>query len=144
MANPYHPPQRPSPSLAQRTKLAAEDERWLEADEGRWRNRLFAFGITVLCLYGPFSWLLFISYSWNSYRMTWLMLWPILPGLIAGLPFHPRSSVEFPVMALATLILVVFLTYIGSKGIVGRIASAAIALAISVPTAMLAYTLFRA
>jgi len=99
--------------------------------------------ITLVCLYGPFSWLLVISYPWNGYRWFWVMLWPILPGLLAGLPFHPRQSVEFTVMGMTTMAVIGLLTYLGTKGIFGRIASAVIALAISVPTALLSFTLFR-
>ena len=142
--NPYQPPANKGAASNQSSTLLPEDERWLNAEVGCWRKRLVALGITLLCLHGPFSWLLTISYPWDSYRMTWLMLWPILPGLWAGLPFHPRAFVEFPMMALATLALVGSLTYISTKGAVGRIASALIGLAISVPTAMLAYSLFRA
>lgn len=144
MSKPYEPPQAETHAADRPLALTPEDRRWLNADENGRRKILMSLGITLLCLHGPFSWLLVISYPWNSYRLTWLMLWPILPGLFAGLPFHPRSPVEFSVMGFATLAVVVFLTYIGTKGIFGRIASAVIALAISVPTAMLSYTLFRA
>ena len=115
MSKPYEPPQAETHAADRRLSLTSEDRRWLNADEDRRRKILVSLGVTLLCLHGPFSWLLVISYPWNSYRLTWLMLWPVLPGLFAGLPFHPRSFVEFPVMGLATLAVVGLLTYIGTK-----------------------------
>lgn len=44
----------------------------------RWR---VVFAMVLLAAYLPNTWIFWIDYSWNSYRMTWAKMFPILPSL---------------------------------------------------------------
>jgi hypothetical protein len=102
-----------------------------------------SLGVVALCLYAPFAWLLCIDYGWGSYRLHWLNMWPILPGIAVGMLLHPWEVIEYVVMGITTLVLLVGLTWLG-RGSKWRLALAAgIALVIAVPQAFLAYALFR-
>jgi hypothetical protein len=35
----------------------------------------------LLAVYLPNTWVLWIDYPWNSYRLTWVMMFPSLPGV---------------------------------------------------------------
>lgn len=39
----------------------------------------------LACLYAPYSWLLWIGGPLDSYRWSWIKLWPVLPGLFVHL-----------------------------------------------------------
>lgn len=49
----------------------------------RGRLLLNIFSISI-CLWGPFSWLLFIDYPWNDYHWHWVKRWILLPGLLVA------------------------------------------------------------
>lgn len=53
------------------------------------RDWLKALGMVAACSYLPFAWILFTSYPWGSYRLTWLAIWPVLPGLFSSLFVAP-------------------------------------------------------
>ena len=44
-------------------------------------SRTTAALLTLAIVYAPYSWLLLVRDSW-SYRLTWLKLWPALPGFM--------------------------------------------------------------
>jgi hypothetical protein len=85
-----------------------------------------------------------MDYPWNSYRWTWIKLWPILPGLPAGFFFHPNDPVEFFVSGIATLGLVVLLTRLGAIGQRSLIVTNGIALILAAMVSFATYQLFRA
>jgi hypothetical protein len=39
--------------------------------------------LSCVILYAPYLWLLFVHDSW-TYRLTWLKMWPMLPGLVVA------------------------------------------------------------
>jgi hypothetical protein len=95
------------------------------------------------CLWLPFSWLVLMDGGWSDYRLSWLRMWPILPGFVPGLwLFHPHDALEFSTMAATTLIMVAALTWLAYRNRVGIIAAAIIALLISIPTAQVAYAVY--
>jgi hypothetical protein len=95
------------------------------------------------CLWLPFSWLIFMVGLWNPYRLSWLRMWPILPGFVPGaLLFHPNDGLEFSTMAVTTALLMLGLTWLACRGRAGMIVAAVISLLISVPTSMIAYAAF--
>ena len=106
--------------------------------------------VVALCLYAPFSWLLLIDYPWRGgYRIFWLKLWPILPGFLAGflpgpLLFHRHLPYEFHTMGVTTLILLAGLTWLGFSGQRRLATVAGLALLTSIPSAIIAYGVFRA
>ncbi len=106
----------------------------------RW---LSSVGTVVICLYAPFSWVLWINYPRISW--FWLRLWPILPGFVPGmLSSYPDRILMFPTMGLAALVLLVALTWLGARGRVPLAVAAIVALMISMPSAWIAYRAFLA
>src|SRR5947208_10240474 len=68
--------------------------------------------LTMACVYLPYAWLVLDGERWHDYRMSWIKMWPILPGLLAGALVIPRGSnaVEFAAMgAMAAVFTGVFL-----------------------------------
>lgn len=100
--------------------------------------------VTLACVYLPYSWLVLMDYPWNSYRWTWIALWPILPGLPAGMFFHPNDAVEFFVAGVAALALVLLFTRLGAMGRRSLIAASVVALLLEAEASFVAYQLFRA
>jgi hypothetical protein len=84
-----------------------------------------------------------IDYGWGTYRLHWLNLWPILPGIAVGMLLHPQDVIEFAVMGITTLVLLVVLTWLGAGRPRRLVLVAVFALIISIPQAFLAYALFR-
>ncbi len=114
-------------------------------NERRKSRIAYAAAIIVGCLWLPFSWLLLMSGGWSDYRMSWLKMWPILPGLVPGAYFfHPRDAIEFPAMGVTTIILSSGLIWLACRGRKWLIAAAGIALLISIPSACIAYALYSA
>ena len=108
-----------------------------------------SFGVAAVCLYLPFAWLLVMDYPWSAYRLSWLKLWPILPGFVAGalpgpLLYSSHLPYELETMAGATLLLLVGLTWLGTRGPRAGMAAAGIALLVAVPSSAIAYAVFRA
>jgi hypothetical protein len=101
---------------------------------------------TALCLYLPFSWVVLMSYPWNSYHLHWLKLLPVLPGFLpAAFAFHANSTVECCVAGVITATLMAALTWLTTKrGDDGVLSATTIALAISLPTSLLLYGAFWA
>ena len=106
-------------------------------------NVAVAVAVVGACLWLPFSWLVLMDGGWSECRLSWLRMWPILPGFVPGLwLFHPHDTLEFATMALATLIMIAALTWLACRSRVGMIAAAIIALLISIPTAQIAYAVY--
>ena len=38
--------------------------------------------LVLVCLYAPYAWLVLIDRPWDSYRLLWVKLWLILPGIL--------------------------------------------------------------
>ena len=102
-----------------------------------------SLAVVAACLYLPFSWLLVTEGKWSDYQLSWLKLWPILPGILPGaFLFHPHDVAEFTTMGVATLLLLVGLTWLGSLDWKGLLAAAVIALLISIPSSMAAHSAY--
>jgi hypothetical protein len=77
------------------------------------------FPIALLCLYAPYAWLAFGSHPLNAYRLHWIKMWPILPGLLAGvIPAVHRQPdwVGSSAMGLVTVFVLGLLALLLSKG----------------------------
>lgn len=98
------------------------------------------------CLWLPFGWLVLMRGGWSDYRLSWLKMWPYLPGFLPGaLLFHPQhDALQFSTMAVTTLLLLIALTWLGCRGRRGLVAAVVVALAISIPSALIAFTAYRA
>jgi hypothetical protein len=114
-----------------------------------WRSMGVSFTVVALCLYVPFSWILLLNYPWSAYRLFWLKLWPILPGCLAGflpgpLLYGAHLPYELETMGVTTVLLLIMLTWLGFLSRRWLAIAAGIALLISVPSAVIAYGIFRA
>lgn len=107
------------------------------------RSRSWAgpYLVAVACLYLPFAWVI-LAYPWDDYRWHWIKLWPILPGLVGGMFFHPRDTLMAPVAGTVAILLVILFTAIGRKGQVALILANVIALVGATLESWLAYQLF--
>lgn len=111
--------------------------------EKRRRRVGLSLAAAAACLYLPFCWLLIEENNWSDYRLSWIKLWPILPGIIPGaFLFHPNDVAEFIAMGVTTLLLLVGLTWLGSLGWKRLLAAAVIALLISIPSSMAAHSFY--
>jgi hypothetical protein len=119
---------------------------WLAVQIINDRRKLKIAYVTVAvgaCLWLPFSWLVLMSGGWDEYRLSWLRMWPILPGLVPGaLFFHPNDAIEFSVMGATTLMIVSSLIWLGCRGRISLLAAVTIALMISMPTSHIAYAMY--
>src|SRR5690606_2827623 len=94
-------------------------------------------------LYLPFSWLILMSGPWDSYRWHWIKLWPVLPGLPAGLVLHPKDHAENLLSGIVTAILIAIVTAMGARSRRALIITNMIALSCASMTSWLAFALFR-
>lgn len=46
------------------------------------RKSIVSFVVLLLAFYGPYSWVFFIEYPWNSYHWSWVWMFPGLPMLL--------------------------------------------------------------
>ncbi|MEM8738001.1 MAG: hypothetical protein AAGG38_05930 [Planctomycetota bacterium] len=90
----------------------------------------------------PFAWVVLMDYSWDSYRMTWVRMWTVLPGIYVGFFFHPNESQMMTMMLLTTVAMFGSLVWLGSRGPRRLVAAVVIALCICVPESLGAYSLF--
>lgn len=121
--------------------LAGSVAAFVTGKRSRWA---VPYGVTLACVYLPYAWLVLIDYPWNSYRWTWVMLWPILPGLLAGIFFHPNDAVEFFVDGVVALALVLLFTRLGAIGRRSLVVASGVALLLEAVASFVAYQLFRA
>lgn len=71
--------------------------------------------VTLGCLYLPFGWVVW-DYPWDGYRVHWIRLWPVLPGLVAGMLVHPRDELMILISGLVSLLLLALFTALGTRG----------------------------
>jgi len=110
------------------------------------RNAIGCSFAAVSCaLYLPFAWLLQLDFTTNSYHLHWLRMWPVLPGLVAGIPLKRYFDDTGLLLAsgFATSVILLSLTYFGARSRSGLLFSVAAALAVSIPTSILSHLLFR-
>ncbi|WZO95985.1 hypothetical protein EP7_002958 [Isosphaeraceae bacterium EP7] len=99
----------------------------------------------LLCLYAPYAWLAFTSHPLDAYRLHWIKMWPILPGLLVGvIPAVHRQPdwVGFSAMGLATVSILGLVALLLSKGRRLAIGTLVVAGLLSCLNSMLANGLF--
>jgi hypothetical protein len=95
----------------------------------------------VACLYLPFAWVVW-DYPWDDYRWSWIKLWPVLPGLVAGIFVHPNVDLMGLVSGTTALLLVALFTRLGASGRAALIGVNAIVLIGAGLESWIAYQLF--
>jgi hypothetical protein len=108
---------------------------------GRPRPWAVPYLVTLACLYLPFAWVLG-DYPWDSYRWHWIKLWPVLPGLVAGMFVHPNDSAMALVSGATSVLLVLLFTRLGTSGRKTLVMANGVALVGSGLQSRLAYQLF--
>ena len=107
-------------------------------------GRIGSAAIVLSCLYLPFAWLLTMDYPWDSNRLSWFMLWPVLPGILPAMWLaHPYRLLAFAVAAIFTALLLIGLILLARRGTVWLVVAAILALAIAIPSSGMAYAVFR-
>ena len=116
------------------------------AASGRWKTRVRSLAVMLVCLYPPYGWLLVTDYPWGPYRWQWLKSWPVLPGLLPGGVLFRGSStaIKYTAMGVFTAVLLVGLTWLGSRSRRLLLIVALIVLALSALNSWGAYHVFRA
>jgi hypothetical protein len=108
---------------------------------GRSRHWAVSYFVTLACLYLPFAWVV-RDYPWDSYRWGWIKLWPVLPGIVAGMFVHPSEYAMNLVSGAVAVLLVVLFTRLGSSGRRALLGASGIALIGSLFESWFAYQLF--
>jgi hypothetical protein len=112
-----------------------------EPSGGRSRPWAVSYLVTLACLYLPFAWVLG-AYPWDSYRWHWIKLWPVLPGLVAGVFVHPNDSAMTLVSGATSVFLVLLFTAVGTSGRKALVVANGVALVGAGLESWLAYKLF--
>lgn len=110
-------------------------------NDPRFRRWAFPYLVSVACLYLPFAWVLG-DFPWDGYRLGWIMLWPVLPGLLAGAFVHPNDAMMALVAGTTSILLVGLLTRLGMRGPRALVAANGIALVGASLESWVAYHLF--
>jgi hypothetical protein len=111
----------------------------------KWNRWTIAFAVVGVCLWGPFSWILFITPPLSSPQLGWLILWPILPGFFpAGYLFYANGALATPAMGVITLFMISGLTWVGARGWIWLMVAAILALLCSIPSAGLSHACYLA
>jgi hypothetical protein len=102
--------------------------------------------LTLACLYLPYAWVVMAAPPWRDYRLTWIKMWPILPGLTAGLLVIPRGSnaVEFAAMGGMTAVVIGAFVVLAARSRRWVPIPTALALVLSIANSWLAYAVYRA
>ncbi len=91
------------------------------------RQTWIAIAVVAFCAYAPFSWLL--ADHIDSYRLRWLLMWPVLPRFVPGFLFHPNDVAERATMGVVTVVLLPGLVWLGRRSKTRLLVAAALALA---------------
>ena len=85
------------------------------------------------------------GYPWRGYRLGWIKMWPILPGLTAGLIIHPRTDpIEFAAMGAMTAVGAGLFLFLAARSRRWVPIPTLLALALSALNSWLAYAIYRA
>ena len=142
---PASPP--PPPSSPPAGVLAYADppapRRWLPRRPAPLWWRL---SLTLACIYLPYAWLLVGGWPWRDYRLAWIKMWPILPGLAAGILVIPRTSntAQFAAMGAMTVAGAGTFLLLAARSRRWAPIPSAIALALSAFNSWIAYAVYRA
>jgi hypothetical protein len=102
--------------------------------------------LTLACLYLPYAWAVMAALPWRDYRLTWIKMWPILPGLTAGLAVIPRGSNAMELAAMGAMTAVVAGAFVALAARSRRWVPipTVLALILSIVNSWFAYAIYRA
>lgn len=106
-----------------------------------WSSCAIAFGAYV-----PYVWLILAERPWSDDRLSWIRLWPILPGLLPRAFFFTDASdlVGTCVMAAATVVLLAPFVFWGERSSRSLWSALIVVLLLSCLNSWCAYHAFRA
>ncbi len=113
---------------------------------GRCKALVRSLAVMLICLYPPYAWLLLADHPWSPYRWQWVKSWPVLPGLLPGGVLFRGSStaIKYTAMGVFTAVLLVGLTWLGSRSRRLLLIVVVIVLALSALNSWGVYHVFRA
>jgi len=102
--------------------------------------------LTLACLYLPYAWLVLGGPPWHDYRLSWIKMWPILPGITAGILTIPHGSnaVQFAAMGAMTAVGAGGFLLLAARSRRWLPIPTVVALALSVFNSWIAYAIYRA
>ena len=102
-------------------------------------------GLTLACVYLPYVWLLG-DYPWHDYRLTWIKMWPVLPGLVTFFVVGPHgtNTLHFSAMGAMTVVALGLFLLLAARSRRWVPISTALALALSLANSWIAYAIYRA
>jgi hypothetical protein len=114
----------------------------------RWRVVILT---VLLVVYLPNTWVFWIDYPWNSYRMTWVKMFPLLPSLYPGAWLAHLTGLRkayddvgmFVIAGCITVVLIVGGVLLGRRSWKWLIPVCIVLLAFEVFNAYVCYALFR-
>jgi hypothetical protein len=115
------------------------------APKVRWGMRV-TWPVLLVCVYAPYAWIVLEGGSWPVYRILWLKLWPILPGIGAILFVRGPTALEFMAIGALSAALVgpVLLIFSRPRRPVTLYVVAGVVLVLSCLNSWLAYAIYRA
>ena len=95
----------------------ADDWRRRGGPRARRRRSIIA---TAILLWAPQSWIILMPGAWHGYRLGWIKMFPILPGLLPSLLVRrfgfDSDAVLFVTATIVTLLIAAIAIWIGSRG----------------------------
>ena len=103
-------------------------------------------GLTVACVYLPYAWLVLDGFPWRDYRLQWIKMWPILPGLITFFVVGPHGTnlLHFTAMGAMTVIALGLFLLLAARSRRWFPIPTVIVLALSAGNSWIAYAVYRA
>ena len=114
------------------------------------KEKIFNILIVTLCIYLPFSWILFADASWE-YKWAYLRMWPLLPGLwftyesfhIFSMNCYIDHGIGMFVCIIFSALLYFSLVWLGIKNWKYLLLSCVISILVTIPTSLGVYAMFK-
>ena len=102
--------------------------------------------LTLACIYLPYAWLVADGFPWRDYRLQWIKMWPVLPGLMMALVVGPQASnaAHFVAMGAMTVLGVGLFLFLAARSLKWLPLTTLVALALSILNSWIAYAIYRA
>ena len=102
--------------------------------------------LTLACIYLPYAWLITDGYPWRDYRLAWIKMWPVLPGILAGLAVLPHTAYagQLAAMGAMTAVGAALFLLLAARSRRWVPVATLLALVLSVANSWFAYAVYRA
>lgn len=126
-------------------RAAAHRLRRRGSPKARWIRA--AVGVSI-AVYAPQSWVVLMPGDWVGYRLAWIRMFPVLPGLFPAAivrSFHVLDDTTMLVVAgISTALVLAIGVWLASRGPWWFAATTAVLLAVGIPVAFMLHALYSA